>query len=151
MFSDKHALWMLLLPLLFWQFRGLINLGGVFGCVISEGPWLFVGLPNVVKVWQAFLIVFYITLNPICGGRRVCDEITRQGRILMQRQYTSILVDSEALEVKLFFSQGLFHCFPFFILDCNFNMRHLCCSASVCNLCRQDGTAQLSIFSSILR
>ena len=72
----------------------------------------------------------------------------------MQRQYTSNLVDSEALEVKLFsfFPRMVFFIvFLFFLLDCNFNMRHLCCSASFCNLCRQDGTAQFSIFSSILR
>ena len=27
-----------------------INLGGEVGSVCSEGPWLFVGMPNVVKV-----------------------------------------------------------------------------------------------------
>ncbi|XP_011011296.1 PREDICTED: uncharacterized protein LOC105115916 isoform X5 [Populus euphratica] len=43
-------------------------------------------------------------LGHFCGGRRVCDEITRQGRILMQRQYTSILVDSEALEARWYCS-----------------------------------------------
>jgi hypothetical protein len=45
------------LPLLFWQCTGVINLGGEVGCMISEGPWIFVGLPNVVKVRQASLIV----------------------------------------------------------------------------------------------
>ena len=28
----------------------MINLGGKVGSVCSEGPWLFVGMPNVVKV-----------------------------------------------------------------------------------------------------
>ena len=28
----------------------MINLGSEVGSVCSEGPWLFVGLPNVVKV-----------------------------------------------------------------------------------------------------
>ena len=28
----------------------MINLGGEVGSVCSEGPWLFVGMPNVVKV-----------------------------------------------------------------------------------------------------
>ena len=28
----------------------MINLGGEVGSVCSEGPWVFVGLPNVVKV-----------------------------------------------------------------------------------------------------
>jgi hypothetical protein len=45
------------LPLLFWQCTGVVNLGGEVGCMISEGPWIFVGLPNVVKVRQASLIV----------------------------------------------------------------------------------------------
>ncbi|XP_011011298.1 PREDICTED: uncharacterized protein LOC105115916 isoform X6 [Populus euphratica] len=60
MFSDKLALRMLLLPLLFWQFRGLLNLGGVFGCVISEGPWVFVGLPNVVKAWSTQVYALFV-------------------------------------------------------------------------------------------
>ena len=45
------------LHLLFWQCTGVVNLGGEVGCMISEGPWIFVGLPNVVKVRQASLIV----------------------------------------------------------------------------------------------
>lgn len=28
----------------------VVSLGGEVGCMISEGPWLFVGLPNLVKV-----------------------------------------------------------------------------------------------------
>ena len=28
----------------------VINLGGEVGSVCSEGPWVFVGMPNVVKV-----------------------------------------------------------------------------------------------------
>ena len=27
-----------------------VNLGGEVGCMISEGPWVFVGMPNFVKV-----------------------------------------------------------------------------------------------------
>ncbi|GMY35288.1 zinc finger CCCH domain-containing protein 48-like isoform X2 [Fagus crenata] len=30
----------------------VINLGGEVGSVCSEGPWVFVGMPNVVKVWN---------------------------------------------------------------------------------------------------
>uniref|UniRef100_A0A2N9FY51 Uncharacterized protein n=1 Tax=Fagus sylvatica TaxID=28930 RepID=A0A2N9FY51_FAGSY len=30
----------------------VINLGGKVGSVCSEGPWVFVGMPNVVKVWN---------------------------------------------------------------------------------------------------
>ncbi|CAK9136826.1 unnamed protein product [Ilex paraguariensis] len=35
------------------QCAGVINLGGEVGCVLSEGPWVFVGLPHVVKAWNA--------------------------------------------------------------------------------------------------
>ncbi|OMO85979.1 hypothetical protein CCACVL1_09884 [Corchorus capsularis] len=34
------------------QCMGVINLGGEVGCMISEGPWLFVGIPNFVKAWN---------------------------------------------------------------------------------------------------
>lgn len=34
------------------QCTGVINLGGEIGCLISEGPWIFVGIPNVVKAWN---------------------------------------------------------------------------------------------------
>ncbi|KAI5569930.1 hypothetical protein POPTR_012G134800v4 [Populus trichocarpa] len=34
------------------QCTGVVNLGGEVGCMISEGPWIFVGLPNVVKAWN---------------------------------------------------------------------------------------------------
>ncbi|CAI0457396.1 unnamed protein product [Linum tenue] len=31
---------------------GTLNAGGKIGCLITEGEWLFVGLPNVVKAWN---------------------------------------------------------------------------------------------------
>ncbi|KAG4117946.1 hypothetical protein ERO13_D12G262300v2 [Gossypium hirsutum] len=34
------------------QCTGVINLGGEVGCMISEGLWLFVGIPNAVKAWN---------------------------------------------------------------------------------------------------
>ncbi|KAJ4955890.1 hypothetical protein NE237_012673 [Protea cynaroides] len=34
------------------QCAGVINLGSEIGCMISEGPWLFVGIPNAVKAWN---------------------------------------------------------------------------------------------------
>ncbi|XP_058085358.1 zinc finger CCCH domain-containing protein 48 [Magnolia sinica] len=34
------------------QCIGVVNLGGEIGCLISEGPWIFVGLPSVVKAWH---------------------------------------------------------------------------------------------------
>lgn len=30
----------------------VINLGDKIGCLHSEGPWVFVGLPNVIKAWN---------------------------------------------------------------------------------------------------
>ncbi|XP_024441976.1 uncharacterized protein LOC112324295 isoform X4 [Populus trichocarpa] len=56
------------------------------------------------QVYALFVGTLIIQSRVIfCGGRRVCDE-TRQGRILMQRQYTSNLVDSEALEARWYCS-----------------------------------------------
>lgn len=34
------------------QCAGVINVGGEVGCMLSEGPWMFVGLPNLVKAWN---------------------------------------------------------------------------------------------------
>ncbi|XP_010555647.1 PREDICTED: zinc finger CCCH domain-containing protein 48 [Tarenaya hassleriana] len=34
------------------QCTGVVNLGGEVGCMISEGPWLLVGMPNLVKAWN---------------------------------------------------------------------------------------------------
>ncbi|KAH7653650.1 Cdc4 and related F-box and WD-40 proteins protein [Dioscorea alata] len=34
------------------QCVGVINLGGEIGCMISEGPWIFLGIPNAVKAWN---------------------------------------------------------------------------------------------------
>ncbi|XP_020572439.1 LOW QUALITY PROTEIN: zinc finger CCCH domain-containing protein 17-like [Phalaenopsis equestris] len=34
------------------QCAGLINLGGEVGCMIDEGPWIFVGIPNSIKAWN---------------------------------------------------------------------------------------------------
>ncbi|VVA34373.1 PREDICTED: zinc finger [Prunus dulcis] len=34
------------------QCGSVINLGGEAGSLVSEGPWLFVGVPNVVKAWN---------------------------------------------------------------------------------------------------
>lgn len=38
----------------FLQQTRKFELGGEVGCMISEGPWVFVGIPNIVKVrWEA--------------------------------------------------------------------------------------------------
>jgi hypothetical protein len=45
---------------------GVDNLGGEVGCMISEGPWVFVGIPNIVKVrWEAnsgLFVFYYVTV-----------------------------------------------------------------------------------------
>ncbi|CAN7084183.1 unnamed protein product [Brassica oleracea var. botrytis] len=35
----------------------VLNLGGEAGCMISEGPWLLVGMPNLVKSFDAYLYI----------------------------------------------------------------------------------------------
>ncbi|XP_019154899.1 PREDICTED: zinc finger CCCH domain-containing protein 48-like [Ipomoea nil] len=35
------------------QCAGAVNLNGEVGCMLSEGPWIFVGLTNLVKAWNA--------------------------------------------------------------------------------------------------
>lgn len=44
----------------------MINLGGEVGCMISEGPWIFVGLPNIVKVRQQDEIRLFIYFILFC-------------------------------------------------------------------------------------
>ncbi|KAG8390288.1 hypothetical protein BUALT_Bualt01G0068000 [Buddleja alternifolia] len=34
------------------QLAGEVNVGGAVGCMLSEGPWVFVGLTNLVKAWN---------------------------------------------------------------------------------------------------
>ena len=47
---EKVRLILVLFVLAPLQCVGVINLGGEVGCMISEGPWVFVGIPNFVKV-----------------------------------------------------------------------------------------------------
>lgn len=37
----------------------MINLGGEVGCMISEGPWIFIGVTNFVKVNYITLEFFF--------------------------------------------------------------------------------------------
>lgn len=34
------------------QCVGVVNMGGEVGCMLSEGPWIFVGITNAVKAWN---------------------------------------------------------------------------------------------------
>ncbi|GFY83713.1 methylcrotonyl-CoA carboxylase alpha chain [Actinidia rufa] len=44
---------------------GVINLAGKVGCMLSEGPWVFVGLPNFVKA---------ICLSESAGFAQLCED-----------------------------------------------------------------------------
>lgn len=45
----------------------VINLGGEVGSMIAEGPWVFVGIPNFVKVrWNQSDMKFYLMLCYYC-------------------------------------------------------------------------------------
>nr|GME05292.1 zinc finger CCCH domain-containing protein 48 [Ipomoea batatas] len=35
------------------QCAGVVNVSGEVGCMLSEGPWIFVGVTNLVKAWNA--------------------------------------------------------------------------------------------------
>ncbi|KAJ6868095.1 hypothetical protein NC651_033210 [Populus alba x Populus x berolinensis] len=82
-----------------WTFRSSIRRNGHPKPVISRG-WLAYVHSKSLKVGDKTMILLAFQML----SRRVCDEITRQGRILMQRQYTSNLVDSEALEARWYCS-----------------------------------------------
>ncbi|KAG9451669.1 hypothetical protein H6P81_004573 [Aristolochia fimbriata] len=47
------------------QSVGVINLGSEIGCMISEGPWVFVGIPNGVKAWNIQTITELSLIGPV--------------------------------------------------------------------------------------
>ncbi|GAB2265276.1 hypothetical protein Dimus_000343 [Dionaea muscipula] len=47
------------------QCAGVITLGGEVGCMISEGPWIFVGIPNMVKAWNAQINIDLSLSGPV--------------------------------------------------------------------------------------
>ncbi|KAJ9159418.1 hypothetical protein P3X46_024926 [Hevea brasiliensis] len=47
------------------QSTRVINLGDEIGSLISEGPWVFVGLPNVVKAWNMETAADYNLNGPV--------------------------------------------------------------------------------------
>lgn len=48
----------------------MINLGGEVGCMISEGPWIFIGVTNFVKVNHITLVFFFWVayFYMVCNG-----------------------------------------------------------------------------------
>ncbi|KAK6117567.1 hypothetical protein DH2020_048695 [Rehmannia glutinosa] len=70
---------------------GLVNLGGAVGYMLSEGPWVFVGLTNLVKAWNVQISV-ELTLNGPVGqvyslvvGSDLLFAGTQDGTILAWR------------------------------------------------------------------
>ncbi|XP_008795362.2 LOW QUALITY PROTEIN: zinc finger CCCH domain-containing protein 17-like [Phoenix dactylifera] len=70
------------------QCVGVINLGGEIGCMISEGPWVFIGLPNAVKAWNTQTAADLSLSGPtgqvyaLVVGSEMLFAGTQDGRIL---------------------------------------------------------------------
>ncbi|CAN1839811.1 Zinc finger CCCH domain-containing protein 48 [Linum perenne] len=46
------------------QVAGTLNVGGKIGCLITEGDWLYAGLPSMVKAWHIHSGVEYTLTGP---------------------------------------------------------------------------------------
>ncbi|CAL9077348.1 unnamed protein product [Musa acuminata var. zebrina] len=70
------------------QCVGVINVGGEVGCMISEGPWIFIGVPNAVKAWNMQTATDLSLDGPIgqvyslVVGNELLFAGTQDGRIL---------------------------------------------------------------------
>ncbi|PKA53982.1 Zinc finger CCCH domain-containing protein 17 [Apostasia shenzhenica] len=70
------------------QCVGVINLGGEVGCMIGEGPWIFVGVPNAIKAWNTQTSTDLSLSGPIgqvyamAVGNEMLFAGTQDGRIL---------------------------------------------------------------------
>ena len=58
-----HLLWFYYISL---QCKAVIQLGGEVGCMINEGHWVFVGIPNAVKVGNLKLLFLKFIVR--CNG-----------------------------------------------------------------------------------
>ncbi|KAL5212985.1 hypothetical protein ABZP36_023832 [Zizania latifolia] len=73
------------------QCAGVINMGCEIGCMISEGPWLFVGIPDAVKVWNMQTQAEMTLTGPtgqvyaLAVGNELLFAATQDGRILAWR------------------------------------------------------------------
>uniref|UniRef100_A0A0E0K3K9 C3H1-type domain-containing protein n=1 Tax=Oryza punctata TaxID=4537 RepID=A0A0E0K3K9_ORYPU len=73
------------------QCAGVINMGREIGCMISEGPWLFVGIPDAVKVWNMQTQAEMNLTGPtgqvyaLAVGNELLFAATQDGRILAWR------------------------------------------------------------------
>ncbi|XP_042480623.1 zinc finger CCCH domain-containing protein 17-like [Macadamia integrifolia] len=70
------------------QCAAVVILGGEIGCMISEGPWLFVGIPNSVKVWNIQTASEFSLSGPVgqvhslAEGNGILFAGTEDGKIL---------------------------------------------------------------------
>uniref|UniRef100_A0A0D9VJH0 C3H1-type domain-containing protein n=1 Tax=Leersia perrieri TaxID=77586 RepID=A0A0D9VJH0_9ORYZ len=73
------------------QCAGVITMGREIGCMISEGPWLFVGIPDAVKVWNMQTQAEMNLTGPtgqvyaLAVGNELLFAATQDGRILAWR------------------------------------------------------------------
>ncbi|KAM3242887.1 hypothetical protein ACQJBY_055082 [Aegilops geniculata] len=73
------------------QCAGVLPVGGEVGCMISEGPWLFVGIPDAVKVWNMQTQAEMNLTGPtgqvyaLAIGNELLFAATQDGRILAWR------------------------------------------------------------------
>lgn len=73
------------------QCVGVVNVGGDVGCMISEGPWIFVGIPNAVKAWNTQTAADLSLSGPtgqvyaMSVGNEMLFAGTQDGRILAWR------------------------------------------------------------------
>ncbi|XP_052185440.1 zinc finger CCCH domain-containing protein 48-like [Diospyros lotus] len=73
------------------QCAGIINVGGEVGCMLSEGPWVFVGLPNIVKAWNIQTVIDLSLSGPVgqvyalAVGNDLLFAGTQDGTILAWR------------------------------------------------------------------
>ncbi|KAI4981121.1 zinc finger CCCH domain-containing protein 17 isoform X1 [Hordeum vulgare subsp. vulgare] len=73
------------------QCAGVLPVGGEVGCMISEGPWVFVGIPDAVKVWNMQTQAEMNLTGPtgqvyaLAVGNELLFAATQDGRILAWR------------------------------------------------------------------
>ncbi|KAL5839454.1 hypothetical protein ACOSQ4_012062 [Xanthoceras sorbifolium] len=81
----------------------IINTGGEIGCLISDGRWVFIGLPNTVKVWKLDVITGDYEEYVVDGAvRQVHAMAVCNGRLLAGSQDGVISVWRGSCDVNAF-------------------------------------------------
>ncbi|KAK1324506.1 Zinc finger CCCH domain-containing protein 17 [Acorus calamus] len=68
---------------------GVVNMGDEVGCLISEGPWVLVGIPNSIKVWNTQTVTEMSLSGP---AGQVYAMAASNGMLFAGTQDGSILV-----------------------------------------------------------